>query len=89
MKTLQIRLPDEILKKVDDIIKKGLYRSRSHLIREAVSKVISEFNFIGALPYIVGPFTPDQLELLGEDPKESLWIPESKLKEIKEEIINI
>ncbi len=88
MKTLQIRLPDELLEKVDNIIKRGLYRSRSQLIREAVSKVISEFNYIGTLPYIVGPFTPDQLERLKEDPNESLWISESKLKQIKEEIEN-
>jgi len=86
MKSLQIRLPEEILEKVDDIIQKGLYRSRSHLLRDAVSKFISEFNYFGTLPYIVGPFTPDQIDGLKKDPKESLWNGKSKLIEIKEEL---
>ena len=89
MKSLQIRLPSEILKKIDGIINQGLYRSRSHLMREAVSKFISEFNYSGTLPFIVGPFTPDQLEKLKKAPKESLWIPTSQLKEIKKELEGI
>ena len=89
MKTLQIRLPDEVIKKVDVLIKEGLFKSRSHLLREAVSKFISEYNYIGVLPYIVGPFTPEVIEQLKEDPKKSLAIPVSKLAEIKKEFLDI
>jgi len=89
MKSLQIRIPEEILKKVDEIISKGLFRSRSHLLREAVSKFIAEFNYSGTLPFIVGPFTPEQIEELKKTTNKSLWIPQSEVNEIKKELENI
>jgi len=82
MQTIQIRIPDDVLKKIDDIIEKGHFRSRSHLLREALTKYISELNYIGTLPYIVGPFTPKEIELLKTDPLKSLVIPDSELKKI-------
>ncbi len=80
MKTLQIRLPEDLLKKVDEFIEKGFFKSRSHVLRESVSKYISEFNYPGVLPYIVGPFTPSEFELLKKDPNRALEIPLSQLK---------
>jgi hypothetical protein len=82
MQTIQIRIPDDILKKIDDIIEKGLFRSRSHLLREALTKYISELNYIGTMPYIIGPFTPKEIELLKTEPLKSLVIPDSELKKI-------
>ena len=74
MKTLQIRLPDGLLKKIDNFIEKGLFKSKSQLIREAQQKYISEFNYIGTLPYVIGPFSPAEIDLLKKDPKEPLEI---------------
>jgi len=82
MQTIQIRIPDDVLKEIDEIIEKGHFKSRSHLLREALTKYISEFNYIGTLPYIVGPFTPKEIELLKTDPLKSLVIPDSELKKI-------
>lgn len=83
MKTLQIRIPEDLLKKVDDFIEKGLFRSRSHVLREALTKYISEFNYTGSIPFIVGPFTPSELELLKKNPKKSLEIRNSQLLEVQ------
>jgi len=86
MHTIKIRIPDDILKKVDMIIKKGLFRSRSHLMREVLSKYISDLNDIGAIPYIIGPFTPKEMELLKTDPKESIIISDSQLYSINKKL---
>jgi len=89
MQTLQIRLPEDLLIKVDRLIEKGLYRSRSHILREALSIYISELNNIGTLPYIVGPFTPEEIKLLKDDPPESLEVPNSELKLINNKLNDI
>ncbi len=86
MKTLQIRLPEDLLKKVDKFIKKGFFKSRSQLLREVLSKYVSEFNYTGTIPYIIGPFTPSEMELLKKDPKESLEIPYSQLLKFQTKI---
>jgi predicted transcriptional regulator len=74
MKTLQIRLPKGLLNKIDNFIEKGLFKSRSQLLREALQKYISEFNYVGTLPYIIGPFSPAEIDLLQKAPKEPLEI---------------
>jgi len=89
LQTLQIRIPEDLLSKVDEIIKNGLFRSRSHLLREALSKYISELNNIGTLPYIVGPFTPEEIKLLKSNPQKSLDVPNSELKLINKELTDI
>jgi hypothetical protein len=72
--TLQIRLPKKILEQVDSFVKQGLYSSRSDFLKEAVRKHVFELKQTGNLPYIVGPFTDEQLEILKSDPKESIFI---------------
>jgi len=89
MKTLQIRLPEGLLRKIDNFIEKGLFKSRSQLLREALQKYVSEFNFVGTLPYIVGPFSPAEIDLLKKDPKEPLEISISQLNMISEDINNL
>lgn len=89
MKTLQIRLPDDLLKKVDIFIKKGFFRSRSHILREALSKYVLEFNYSGSIPYIVGPFNPSEYELLKKNPEKSLDFSNSQLNKLKSEINKI
>lgn len=86
MKTLQIRIPDDLLQKVDDFIEKGFFRSRSHILREALSKYVSEFNYNGSTPYIVGPFNPSEFELLKKDPKNSLELVNSQLIELQDKL---
>ncbi|MBA7503210.1 hypothetical protein ES706_01818 [subsurface metagenome] len=86
MKTLQIRLPEDLLKKVDEFIEKGFFKSRSQLLRKAISKYILEFNYTGTIPYIIGPFTPSEMELLKKDPKKSLEIPYSQLSKFQTKI---
>ncbi len=39
MQTLQIRLPEEQLKKIDKEVKSGLYKSRSEAIRDYLARM--------------------------------------------------
>ena len=89
MKTLQIRLPEEILKKVDDFIEKGFFKSRSHLLREALIKYVEDYNYAGEIPYIIGPFTPSEIQLLKKEPEKSLEVPKVQIKLLQEEIKNL
>lgn len=86
MQTVQIRIPEDLIKKADQIIEKGLFRSRSHLLREALTKYLSELSYIGDYPFIVGPFTPEQINILKMSPKKSLSISEAELKNINEKL---
>jgi Arc/MetJ-type ribon-helix-helix transcriptional regulator len=86
MQSLQIRLPEELLDKVDMLVEKGVFRSRSDVLRTALDKFISELNTIGTLPYIVGPFTPKDIEQLKKIPRKPLEISGVLLEEIKEEV---
>jgi Arc/MetJ-type ribon-helix-helix transcriptional regulator len=49
MDTIQIRLTNGIIKKVDGLIDSGLYSSRSEVVRDAVRRLVLE-NMIGILP---------------------------------------
>ncbi len=89
MQSLQIRLPEELLGKVDALVGKGLFRSRSDVLRIALDKYISELNCIGVLPYIVGPFTPEEIELLKKPPKKNLELPEEAVEQIKKDLAKI
>ena len=89
MQTLQIRLPEGLISKIDSLIETGLFRSRSEVLRIALDKYVSELNFIGTLPYIVGPFTPEQIEILKKPPATPLEVPESEMVEIRKLIANL
>ena len=89
MKTLQIRLPEDLLNKIDNFIEKGLFKSRSQLLREALQNYVSNFNYVGTLPYIIGPFSPSEIDLLKKDPKEPLEISVSQVKTICKDISNL
>lgn len=89
MNTIQIRVPEKILKKVDEIIRQGVFRSRSQLLREALTKFIAEMDQIGVIPYIVGPFTPEQIESLKHNPKQELGISTPDLEKINKELKNL
>ena len=86
MVTLQIRLPQKLLAKVDELVKSGLFQSRSEIIREAVSRYISESNYNGTISYIVGPFTAEQIKILNNITFESLIPSEIIVEEIEEEL---
>lgn len=45
MKSIQIRLPKKMLKEIDCTISKGLYTSRSELIRDCIRKHIEYEKF--------------------------------------------
>ncbi len=89
MQSLQIRLPKELLGKVDSLVGKGLFRSRSDILRIALDKYLSELNSIGVLPYIVGPFTPEQIEILKKPPTKNLEVPDEMVEKIKKELAKI
>jgi len=89
MKTLQIRLPEDLLNKIDNFIEKGFFKSRSQLLRDILQKYVSEFNYAGTLPYIIGPFSPAEIDLLKKDPKEPLEISVSQVNIICEDISNL
>ena len=83
MQTLQIRLPDEILKKVDELVQQGFYSSRSDFLKEATRRYIMEFNYAGCLPYIVGPFSKEQMELLKKNSEENLFSDDDAIEDTK------
>jgi Arc/MetJ-type ribon-helix-helix transcriptional regulator len=49
MDTVQIRLTNGIIKKVDDLIEIGLYSSRSEVVRDAVRRLVLD-KMIGIIP---------------------------------------
>lgn len=89
MKTLQIRLPDEILNQVDNLVNSGFYSSRSDFLKEATRKYIMEFKFAGSLPYIVGPFSKEQLDILKQNSEEKLIADKESIEDIKDIIQSI
>lgn len=68
METLQIRLPKVILKRVDDLVASGFYRSRSEVLREALRDFIGHSVLNGSLPFIVGPFNDDTFRDVPDKP---------------------
>ncbi|MBI5881137.1 ribbon-helix-helix protein, CopG family [archaeon] len=40
MNVVPIRLPDGLIKQVDDLVDKGLYSSRSDVVRDALRKLV-------------------------------------------------
>ena len=86
METLQIRLPKKILEKVDELVKSGLFQSRSEIVREAIRNYIKQSNYNGMIPFIIGPFTAEQIEILNKVTFKSLISPEMVVKEIKKEL---
>ncbi len=50
MQTLQIRLGEQLLKKIDVLVHQGLYNSRSDAIRDAVRNSFWK-NQVGTIPY--------------------------------------
>ena len=49
MNSIQIRLTDGIIKKVDDLIESGLYSSRSEVVRDAVRRLVLD-KIVGIIP---------------------------------------
>jgi Arc/MetJ-type ribon-helix-helix transcriptional regulator len=49
MDTVQIRLTNGIIKKVDDLVESGLYSSRSEVVRDAVRRLVLD-KMIGIIP---------------------------------------
>ncbi len=86
METLQIRVPKEILKKVDEIIKQGYFQSRSELLRDALLDYIRRGNFYGMGPLMVGPFTEPQMKLLENTPIESLEPSQKTIDLLKKQL---
>lgn len=86
MQTVQIRIPQNLIKKADDMIKKGLFRSRSHLLREALNNYLSNLDHIGMTPYIIGPFTPEEIVKLKNTPIQELQIQEEEYSEINKKL---
>ena len=49
MAVTQVRLPEGLIKEADKLVKKGLYTSKSDVIRDALRKLILEKQ-IGSIP---------------------------------------
>ncbi|KYK26138.1 hypothetical protein AYK26_00795 [Euryarchaeota archaeon SM23-78] len=49
MDTLQIRLTQEMIKLIDSFVKKGIYNSRSDVIRDAVRRLVWKKE-VGTIP---------------------------------------
>ena len=42
MKVVQIRLPEKLIKKIDELVEQGYYESRSEFIRSKLREVIAD-----------------------------------------------
>ncbi|MEX2681726.1 MAG: ribbon-helix-helix domain-containing protein [Candidatus Sigynarchaeota archaeon] len=86
METLQIRLPKELLEKVDQLVKSGLYRNRSEILRIALQEYISRSSYNGSLPFIVGPFNQEDISSLLDLPLDALKPDERDVKALQEKV---
>ncbi len=86
METLQIRLPKELLDKVDQLVKSGLFRNRSEILRMALQEYILHSNYNGALPFIVGPFKQADISPQLDLPLDSLKPDDRDVKALQERV---
>ena len=86
METLQIRLPKELLDKVDQLVKSGLFRNRSEILRMALQEYISHSNYNGALPFIVGPFKQVDISPQLDLPLDALKPDERDVKALQDKV---
>ena len=49
MDTLQIRLSEGLVKNIDNLVKTGIYSSRSYVIRDAVRRLVID-KLVGIIP---------------------------------------
>lgn len=56
MESLQIRFPKKIVEQMDKLVKSGIFRSRSEILRESIPKFMKSSNYNGSAPFIVGRF---------------------------------
>ncbi|TFF90460.1 MAG: ribbon-helix-helix protein, CopG family [Promethearchaeota archaeon] len=84
MKTLQIRVPEKLLKKVDELIESGFFRSRSEILRQALQEYIIHCNYNASLPFIVGPFSDPDFDKFFKVLPEELEAEKSEIKKIKQ-----
>lgn len=68
METLQIRLPKDLITLVDRAVRKGLYRSRSEAVRNALERMqfLAAFEALGDLFRKEGIDKTEVLEELGK-----------------------
>jgi hypothetical protein len=83
MESIQIRLPKEILEKIDQLVQAGIFQTRSDILREIIRNFFLNSNYNGSLPYIVGPFTKSELEKIKNTSLEMLKPDQKALLEIK------
>ncbi|HME53009.1 MAG TPA: ribbon-helix-helix domain-containing protein [Candidatus Lokiarchaeia archaeon] len=88
METLQIRLPKNILKKVDELVASGFYRSRSEILREALRDFIGHSSFNGSLPFIVGPFKDESYRIVPDKPLDAYQPAPESVEWVKDRIKN-
>jgi hypothetical protein len=86
METLQIRLPAELIVKVDKLVESGLYNSRSEVLRHALQEYISHSNLNGSLPFIVGPFKTLDIDHIFDMPPDSFQPSPEVLAEVRKKV---
>jgi len=58
MQSLQIRLTPELLKRVDNMIKTGMYSNRNEAIRDAVRRLSLEYETLGRTEILRAKIAP-------------------------------
>lgn len=89
MESIQIRLPKEIIAKIDDLVQSGLFQNRSDIVRSIIRNYFLNSHYNGNLPYIVGPFTAQEIEKIKTIPIEDLKPDAKAVEEIKSQLKNI
>jgi hypothetical protein len=86
LETLQIRVPKELLDKVDTLVKIGMYRNRSEVLRLALQDYILHSNYNGVLPFIVGPFNKADSTPCIDLPLDALKPDDRDIKALQEKV---
>lgn len=86
---LQIRLPQQLITKLDELIRTGLYTNRSEIIREILRNYFLKNSYNGSLPYIVGPFTIQEMKHFQNLSVDDIAIDLSSIARIKSQINDV
>lgn len=66
MESVQIRLTHQLLRRVDNLVKKGIYSNRNETIRDAVRKLTLEYDTLMYTGRLRAKLTPKLLKKSGE-----------------------
>jgi hypothetical protein len=89
MDSIQIRLPKEIINRIDHLVESGLFQNRSEIVRNIIRNYFLTNNYNGSLPYIVGPFNSQEIEKFQKMTASDLAPDGATISKIKSQLKNV